>query len=151
MRLLLKWHHPLALKDDKRNNAVYVVDVELIPERPGIYIFYRTFSSHKSALYVGKAMDLKMRVNQQMNNVRLMMGVKNATMGARHLVIGELMHGGAGIDTKLKLIERTLIRHFQQSTGELVNVQGNRIVEHELTSERRALKDFIPHTLFFER
>jgi hypothetical protein len=80
-----------------------------------------------------------------------MMGLKNATGGPRHLVVAELMHKGAGIDTKLKLIERTLIRHFQQSTGELVNVQGNRIVEHTLTSERTALKDFIPQKLYFEK
>jgi excinuclease UvrABC nuclease subunit len=47
-------------------NAIYAVDVESVPAKAGIYIFYRMHSSNKSALYVGKALNLKARVGQQM-------------------------------------------------------------------------------------
>jgi hypothetical protein len=150
MDLSLEWHSPLPLSAE-RHNAIYWLDLDKVPQTLGIYVFYREFGSKQSALYVGKALDLKVRVGQQLNNVKLMMALRNATNGRRQIVFGELTRGGKGIDAKLKLIERTLIRYYQQASGELVNVHGNRIVHHSLTSERSMLRDFIPHRIFFEK
>jgi hypothetical protein len=153
MELTLTWHRPLPIKEAKPP-LIYWVDLSHIPKAPGVYVFYRVFGRRYSALYVGQAQDLAARLKYQLNNnLRLMMGLRDAASGPRHLIVGELKRPGTGVNKKLRLIERTLIRHFQLSTDGLLNVHGTKIVEHTLTSDRKGpgIKHFIPPKLYFEK
>ncbi len=155
MELTLCWYAPIPLREGKESDlTIYSADLADVPNAPGVYVFCRVFGPKYSPLYVGQAKDLAVRLKYQLNNnLRLMRGLKKSAAGARYVVVGELKKPGASVNKKLRAVERTLIRHFQLSTDELLNVQGVKIVEHTLTSERNGpgLKRFIPPKLYFEK
>jgi hypothetical protein len=149
MDLHLDWGPPLALLPSE-DGRIYEIDLNVLPEAPGIYIFTRTFGKATSALYVGKAENLRGRLKQQLNAVRLMKGIENAPTGRRHLLWAKLNRRQGQKADCLPIVERALIRHYLSEGHELLNIHGNRIKKHSLTSERTAMKTFIPRTLFFE-
>jgi hypothetical protein len=152
MKLQLRWHSPLTLREDFSNNGIYTTDIASLPNAPGVYIFARTFGSACEALYVGKANSLAARIPQQLNNVRLMLGLHNARTGLRKLIYAQFIpKPGQQQATSLKAIEHALIRHYLEDGHPLLNVQGTSIDKDSLCSERKNLKHFIPKTIYFER
>ena len=151
MDLQLKWHKPLSLRDNSANNGIYTIDLDCLPDAPGIYIFLRVHGRTHEALYVGKANSLCTRVPQQLNNVKLMKGIENAANGSRKLAFAEFIAKKGQQQTRaLRAIERSLIRYYLALGDQLLNIQGTRIVKHTLASERTDLKKFIPQTIYFE-
>ncbi len=151
MDLHLHWHKAILLKNVSRQNAIYVVDLERIPDSPGIYIFFRSYGKAQEALYIGKAKDLNSRIKQQLNNVKLMKGIENAEKGYRKLVLGEfLAKGGQRLSNSLETMEHALIRHYLSKGHRLLNIHGTTIRKKSLTSDRSELKHFIPYILYFE-
>lgn len=151
MELNLRWLTAFRLYDAARTNGIYGTDLERIPASPGIYVFCRSHGETVEALYVGKANSLSTRIGQQLNNARLMMGIKNATNGTRRLLVAEFLpRPGQRTETCLAVIEQTLIRHYLSLGHDLLNVQGTRIVHHVVKSERDAFKDFIPRRIYGE-
>jgi hypothetical protein len=63
MDLNLEWGKPLPLV--MKESDLYWADAEKIPEKPGIYVFFREFGDSRDALYVGQAGNLKKRIQQQ--------------------------------------------------------------------------------------
>ncbi len=152
MELRLKWHKPLPLTDDSENNGVYAVDLDCITSTPGVYIFVRVHGEKTECLYVGKATNLRSRVKTQLNNSKLMQGVKNAAGGKRELVFGEFVaKSGQQKEKSLLAMERTLIRHYLSKGNQLLNIKGTRIVKNSVSSERPALKHFIPRMIYYEK
>jgi hypothetical protein len=145
----LEWHKPLSLR--RSRNGIYTVPVEKIPDVAGVYIFFREFGESQKALYVGKARNLKGRIKQQLDVVRLMRGVENAPKGARQLAFGVLKNKpGHNLETSLARIERALIRHYVSRGDELLNIHGSNITKHRLTSERTVLCGLIDKNIYFE-
>ena len=131
--------------------GMYGTDIELVPEAPGVYIFFRQFGNSPEALYVGKAMNLRSRIKQQLNAHRLMKGIEAAAMGARYIAIGELRRKpGQQIEPCLRVVEHGLIRHYLALGAGLLNIQGSQIRKHSLTSERTTARKLIPKVIFFE-
>jgi len=146
--LHLDWDNPLPLSPSA--NGIYDVDLDRVPEAPGIYVFFRVFGKVTAALYVGKAEILRVRIGQQLNVARLMRGIERAPKGRRYLVCARFRGRPGQRLTCLATIERALIRHYLSKGDELLNVHGNRIRKHSLTSERTALRKFIPKQIYFE-
>lgn len=133
------------------DNCIYELDLELVLTSPGIYLFVRAHGDTRSVLYVGKEKDLRARIKQQLNALKLMMAIKNSQVGARELVFAEFI-GKAGAYTRkwLPIIERVLIRHYLSADHPLLNIQGTNIANHELVSTRPVLRDLIPKRIVFE-
>lgn len=153
MKLHIEWGRPIILKDARRENLIYKVDVEKLPDAPGIYIFGRRWGSGQfEALYVGKANRLRGRIKGHFNNLRVMQHLKNAKNGKRIVLAGRLVtKPGQQIDKCLKVIERGFIRHFLSEGHDLVNKQGTRLRRHDVTSSGNYPKQFFPHLMYVDK
>jgi hypothetical protein len=139
------------MRDARRQGQIYAVDLERLPIGAGVYVFARRWGSSFEALYVGKANNIRSRIPQQLNNVRLMQHIWNARNGGRVVIVGEFIaRGGQRLPVSLPLIEKALIRHFLSEGHDLVNVQGTTLRQHEVLSENRPLA-FVPGSIFLER
>ena len=152
MDLNLAWHGSLPLTDDSKNNGVYAADLNAIPETPGIYVFLRVHGKTAECLYVGKATKLRTRVKAELNNSKLMQGIKKSATGKRHLFFAEFKaRQGQQENRSLLTIKRTLIRYYLARGDQLLNIQGTRLVKDSVTSERPTFKKFLPQVIFFEK
>ncbi len=154
MQLSMEWNRPVSLKDRKHHNASYFYEIDLnkVPHAPGIYLLCRRYAGGFEALYVGKATNLRGRIKRQLNNLRLMQHLRNAKSGKRVLLCGQVItKPGQKVDRCLALIERALIRYFLSKGFDLVNKQGTRIRPHEVISQGKHPKRFIPGKMFLEK
>ena len=141
MNIQLEWKTPLSLGRSPYDNF----DLQKIPNNPGIYIFLRKHGRASEALYVGKTMNLRNRIKQQLNNRRLIDGMRNAANGERLLVFAEpRLRRGQQLDRVLDISETALIRYYLAKNARLINIQGVAIRLHELTSTRDRLRNFLP-------
>jgi hypothetical protein len=147
MEIRVVWQQPLRLVDGSKQSLIYAVsDPSAVPDRPGIYVFGRRHGETVSPLYIGKAEKLARRVEQQLNNVRLMKGIENAPTGERILLIGELsLRPGQRIPRVLEVVETALIEYALTNEHEILNKQGTRTPFHTLTFEgNRASRQVAP-------
>jgi hypothetical protein len=153
MELNVEWLRPVLLKDGTRENLIYTMDPDRLPQSAGIYVFGRRWGrKHFEALYVGKANHLRGRVTGQFNNLKLMQHLRNAKGGRRIILAGEFIaKPGQQLKKCLTLIERALIRHFLSEGHDLVNLQGTRIRRHEIKSDGKPPKAFLPGIVYLER
>jgi hypothetical protein len=152
MIFTLEWSRVIRLRDASKQNMIYSVALEKIPAVRGIYIFGRRFGTSFEALYVGQAKNIRGRVKDQLNNVRLMQHLKNAKAGKRIVLAGQLKgQRGRRKDTALDLVERAFIRHFLSEGSELVNKQGVKIRRHEINSNGKYPKRYLPSLIYLER
>ena len=100
-----------------------------------MYVFGRRWGDSFEALYVGKAKNLRSRVNGQLNNLRLMSHIRDSKVGSRVIVPGSITtRPGQQIDKCLALVEKSLIRHYLSEGDDLVNIQGMLLRRHEVLS-----------------
>lgn len=152
MKLRIEWDRPFQLKDGAAHNLIYHVDANRIATASGLYVLGRRWGSGFEALYVGKANNLRSRVNGQLNNLRLMQHLQNAKTGKRVLLIGRIVtRPGQRLEKSLLLLERALIRYFLSEGHDLVNKQGTRLRRHEVESSGNQPKRFIPRLIYVER
>lgn len=152
MKLHLEWSRPIPLKDATRQNLIYNLELDRVSSGSGVYVFGRRWGSQFEALYVGKANGIRGRVKGQLNNLRLMQHLKNATTGRRIVLAGRLVtKPGQQLDRCFPLAERALIRYFLSEGHDLVNKQGTRLRRHELTSSGKHPKKFFPKLMYVER
>jgi excinuclease UvrABC nuclease subunit len=69
MNLQVEWSPPLPMR--RMRSLTYKLDLGRIPEDPGVYVFGRRWGDSFEALYVGKAKNVRTRVNGQLNNLKL--------------------------------------------------------------------------------
>jgi hypothetical protein len=151
MKLALQWYKPLALKIDKDGNGIYTVTLGDIPTVPGIYLFLRTHGRKSEVLYVGKADQLRLRIKQQLNNLKLMKGIERAATGKRLLAFAKFIPKQAQQQTKaLRRIETAYIRHYLADGHKLINKQGTKIAKDTIASDRSQLRKLIPKEIYFE-
>lgn len=138
MKFSAKWSKPLAFKKGDIN-SIFSLDTSKIPKKPGCYVIYNMHGDHVTVLYIGKATGLRGRINGQLNNLRLMLGVKNSLAGKKYLIWCTLTKGSG----RVLVFERSLIRHAMSEGHQLLNIQGTRrAYTHEInmkgnrTSER---------------
>jgi hypothetical protein len=152
MKLHVEWGKPIQLRDASSENMVYGLDLERVTNGIGVYIFGRRWGQQFEALYVGKAGNVRGRVQGHLNNLRLMQHLKNAKTGKRIVLAGRLVTRQGQQSAKcIALAERALIRYFLSEGHDLVNKQGTRLRRHELTSTGTHPKRFFPTLMYLER
>src|SRR5579872_505904 len=88
LKLEVEWGSPVALR--RLRPVGYAIEFEKLPASPGLYVFGRRWGDSFEALYVGKAMNVRGRVKGQLNNLRLMTHIREAKVGNRVVVAGEV-------------------------------------------------------------
>ena len=152
MNLHVEWGRPIQLKDASKDNMIYSVDLGRIAKGAGVYIFGRKWGSQFEALYVGKAGDVRGRINGHFNNLRLMQHLHNAKTGKRVVLAGRIFpKPGQRLAKSMALAERALIRYFLSEGHDLVNRQGTRLRRHQLESSGTHPKRFFPRTIYLEK
>ena len=133
MNIEVAWSPPIPMK--RARSVGYTVDLIRVPEASGVYVFGRRWGESFEALYVGKALDIRSRINGQLNNLRLMSHIREAKIGNRVVVAGVIQtKGGQRIEKCLTLVEKALIRYFLSEGDDLVNVQGTLLRRHVISS-----------------
>lgn len=141
MNICVRWQEPIELSDGSNDGLIYWCgDFEMIPASPGIYVFARQFGETVSPLYVGQALNMRSRVKQQFNNLKLMRGIENAQIGRRLLLLGTVMtKRGQKIDRVLDVIESGMIEYFVTCGYELINRQGTKLAYDAVAFEGNLL------------
>jgi hypothetical protein len=152
MNLVLEWRKPVLLRNGAKDGLIYTMDMEKVPDGPGIYVFARRWGRSYEALYVGKGERVRRRIRGQLNNLRLMRHIEGARIGRKVLIVGQAMpRPGQRVPKILSILERAFIRHFLSEGHDLVNKQGVRIRRHEIGSSGPIPRTFVPATMFLER
>jgi hypothetical protein len=127
------WSRPLKLKL-ARSGATYECDrFAEIPDVPGVYIFGREHGHSKAPLYIGRALNLRRRIEQQLNSVRLMTGIRDAQRGDRFLVYClPRLKRGQKVKRVIRILENALIAHALAKDYELLQKQGTKIPNHTI-------------------
>jgi hypothetical protein len=81
-----------------------------------------------------------------------MLHLKNAKQGQRLLLTAKFVgQPGQQAAKCIPIIERALIRFFLSEGHDLVNKQGTRLRRHEIASNGKHPKRFIPKLMFVDR
>lgn len=135
MELDLEWHDPFEMRDTKNRLAYRIPDFDEIPTSPGLYAFARNHGAVIEPLYIGRAYNLRTRIGQQLNNLRLMAGIREASSGYRLLLVGEYFpKQGQQLDRALAVMESAFIRSAAADGYDLLNVHGTRAKAHRICS-----------------
>jgi hypothetical protein len=149
-KIKLEWLTQIPLGDGSRENLIYSVERSKLPDLPGVYVFGRLFGKNFEALYVGKAISIRSRLNSQFKNLPLMMHIKKSPRGTKVVLIGcHPPSPGTNPGRRIILAERALIRHFLAEGHDLVNKQGTRLRQHEIRSIGAAR--FIPAVMYLDK
>jgi hypothetical protein len=135
MELNIKWHKPRKLIDGSNQRLIYTIEgLDEFYGMSGVYMFCRQHGKSLSPLYIGKAVNIGIRIEQQFNTTRLMKGIDNNTHnGKKVLVIGEfLAKQGQGPKRSISIIEQALIENALSEGNELLNVQGTKTHTHKI-------------------
>lgn len=133
MNIEVAWSQPIPMR--RTRSGGYSVDLVRVPEASGVYVYGRRWGEGFEALYVGTALDIRSRINGQLNNLRLMSHIREAKVGNRVVVAGVIQtKGGQRIEKCLSLVENALIRYFLSEGDDLVNVQGTLLRRHTISS-----------------
>jgi len=120
MKISVTWQSPIRLwLPVSRMHEQF--DFDDLPAEAAIYIFARRFGLSVEALYVGKATSLRNRIKQQLNNLKLMQAIDDASIGHRLLIYGQR------VATVLSIVERALIDHLTENEHQLINKLGTKL------------------------
>lgn len=151
MKLNIKWNKPITLVKEKNNGLIYSLNLDKIPDVPGIYIFGRLHGATYEALYVGKSGNLRKRMKQHLNNLKLMKHLEKAKTGERIIITGQAVPlPGQQLNKIIRILERAFISHFLEKGDDLINIKGITIRRHEINSEGPFKKTFIPPRMYLE-
>jgi hypothetical protein len=151
VKLHVDWSDPIPMRLASRQGSRYLANVDIAPDSGGIYVFGRTHGHAFEALYVGKANSLRVRLDQQLNNLDLMEYVRQAKAGRRVIMVGALVtKRGQRVNTCLPILERAFIRYFLSQGHELANIHGTRRVQHEVASTGRPMH-FVPLLTYIDK
>jgi hypothetical protein len=140
LKIELKWDKPIRLKDGSKLFQFYAIPsprLERIPNRPGVYVFARSFGQSIAPLYIGQTSKLRSRINDHLKSSgRLMMKIKRAQAGRRILLVASLkLHPGQREEKVLEIVEKALIKHALAGGFELLNKQGVKTRVHVIKSK----------------
>ena len=149
MDLEVRWQSPFDLSRSKGDLIYEVEDFESLPDGSGVYVFARVHGESVCPLYVGKALNLRKRIEQQLNNLRLMRAIERSPKGTRLLYVGEFMgKGGQSVAKAISVVESALISTAMVEGFELINVQGTKTLAHSITSTgNREARSWLPENV----
>ena len=136
MNIELRWSQPVRLLKARTNQRLFEPpDLDQIPRTPGVYLFARRSGDSFAPIYIGKADRLRRRVRQQLNNLRLMLGLADAPGRSRFLIYAEYTgRTGPRASRAIKIAERALIEYSLAQGHELINQQGTKRPQHNISN-----------------
>ena len=143
------WSKPLGLKVAKWGAIYECKALDEIPSLPGVYIFGREHGDAAAPLYIGKALNLRRRIEQQLNSVRLMKGILEAQIGGRFVIYcTPLLKRGQRAVRVISILERALIAHALSEDFELLQKQGTMTPNHKISFQgNRTSEDLAPRRM----
>jgi hypothetical protein len=128
------WSRPLELKLVNSGAIYRCGEIESIPYEPGCYIFGRAYDDYAAPLYIGKALMLRRRIEQQLDSVRLMTGIREAQKGGRFVIYcTPLLKRGQRAVKVISILEQALIAHAMSEDFELLQKQGTKTPNHTIS------------------
>lgn len=149
MDLEVRWASPFNLFRSKTELIYEIENLDSVPRAAGVYVFARAHGDVVCPLYVGKAASLRVRVEQQLNNLKLMRGIERASSGQRILYVAEFLgKGGQSAAKAISVIESAFISAAMVEGFELINVQGTKRLAHTITSTgNREARSWLPENV----
>jgi hypothetical protein len=142
MQIRINWQKPILLFRNKKP-AYTDDDIAEIKDTAGVYYFARAFGDNSKPFYIGETHNLRMRLKQHLNSVKIMdalRGISNPStvkisQGPRYFHYGYL--GGNAKDKKkrLRIVQRYLINEALSMKLVLLNKQGTVVTTHSLMFE----------------
>lgn len=154
MKIDLKWEKPIRLREGATKTQIYsIANISGLPRKPGIYVFARKFGKNVYPLYIGQATKLRGRIDGQLNNLKLMLGVKNAQAGKRTLLVARVrLKPGQQAEKVLNIVESALIKRALVQGHDLLNQQGTKTRVHTIRSKGNGYsRQLAPLTMLVER
>jgi hypothetical protein len=107
--------------------------LEGLTSESGVYVFYRKHGGCFVPLYVGQSTNIRRRIAQHLNSVRLMTAIRDAGTGGRY-VIGCQPWAKPGQDMKkvLRVLENGLIDYFMAQGFAPKQKQGLNRPNHQI-------------------
>ena len=134
MNISASWSREISLKDGSKKNAIFLVEDEELPEEAGCYVFFNQFGNSRKIIYIGRANNIRARLRGQFNNLKLMIGIRNAGRGNKKLICCTVNpKSGQKQDKIIGILEKNLIKHAFTEGHELLNIQGAKIHFHEIS------------------
>jgi hypothetical protein len=131
LKITATWSNPVVLRLAKYGAIYELPDLEQVPTGPGVYVFGRTYGETKTPLYIGRARNLRRRIEQQLNSVKLMTRIEDAANGTRFLLYCQPEPRRAVSPQRaVAIIEDGLIAHALSEGHELLQKQGTKRPNH---------------------
>jgi hypothetical protein len=134
LNIQAEWSKPITLNLASTGAIYEFPDFGMIPEECGVYIFGRQHGKTSTPLYIGRAINLRKRLSQQFDSVKLMSRIKDAETGGRFLIYCRAILKPGQKDTRvIAVMEDALIAHALSSGYLLLQKQGLKRPTHEIT------------------
>ena len=143
------WSRPIQLRAVLYGAIYECEDLDQIPTDSGVYIFGREHGEAAAPLYIGKALNLRRRIEQQLNSVRLMTGIREAQAGGRFVIYctPQLKRGQRALRV-ITILEQALIAHALAEDFELLQKQGTKTPNHTIRFQgNRTSEDLAPRRM----
>jgi hypothetical protein len=128
------WSWPLELRLARSGMIYECADLEAIPIEPGVYVFGREHGYSVAPLYIGQALNLRRRIDQQLNSVRLMKGIYEAPRGTRFLIYCvPRLKPGQKARKVIGIMENAIIAYALSEDFELLQKQGTMTPNHTIS------------------
>lgn len=128
MQINARWSKPITLKDGNSVGLIFKLDLDAIPNEPGVYVFARSYGSNVEPIYIGETVDLRTRIANHLNSVPLMKAIENTSKGTRILIYCTVAaRSKEKAKSQVKIIEKSLIIHAQSEGHELFNTKGTKL------------------------
>ena len=120
-----------------KQNAIYRIgDIDRVPESAGVYVFARRHGRKIVPLYIGETTNLRKRLEQHFNDVKIMKGIENAPRGQRVFLYAQAKTKQAQkIERVLDILQRALVEHALSGGHNLLNVQLTETKVHMMDFE----------------
>jgi hypothetical protein len=156
MKISASWKQPIELERCKRSETgIYKLDLQKLPESPGVYVFGRTYGDSVVPIYIGETLSLRSRIKGHLNSIALMDAIKKATKqpGNRFLIYCTVHTRSKDLaKSYVKIIETALIRHSQGEGYGLVNVRGTKRPTHQIDfTGNMTSQALAPRSMLIER
>jgi hypothetical protein len=153
MQISATWSKPIQLKKCKPGGLIYELDLDALPNEPGVYVFYRQHGSKPSLIYIGETYLIRARTKGHLCSLPLMRAIENSPTGKRYMIYCTVDTASRERAKKqVKIIEKALILHAQTEGHELFNKKGTKLPTDEISfTGNRASEAIAPRTMLVKK
>lgn len=137
MMFEIKWENPIELKRVQRQRR-YTWDRSKILMTPGVYIFGWIDDKKFQAIYIGRTIQMKQRLNAHHHGDALMDRLIALPNDPKVLFIGYVFPEGKTEEVRRKalaIIQKALVRYYVAKDHNLHNVYGESVKKHLIMSK----------------